>query len=59
METSHLVYVTVGSLAEAREIAHRVIEERLAACANITEQITSIYPWEGEIEGARVRLCSC
>lgn len=33
----------------ARELARRVVELRLAACANLLEA-TSIYRWRGEVE---------
>ena len=49
METC-LVYVTAGSDAEARKIASAMVEERLAACANILGEITSIYRWEGSLQ---------
>ena len=49
METC-LVYVTTGSDAEARKIASAMVEERLAACANILGEITSIYRWEGSLQ---------
>lgn len=49
METC-LVYVTAGSDAEARKIASALVEERLAACANILGEITSIYRWEGSLQ---------
>jgi periplasmic divalent cation tolerance protein len=44
------VYATAGDAAEARRIARVVIEERLAACANILEGIRSVYWWEGEVQ---------
>ena len=46
------VYATFGSEEEARRIARTVVEERLAACANILVPSTSIYRWQGEIEEA-------
>ena len=49
METC-LVYVTAGSDAEARKIASAMVEERLAACADILGEITSIYRWEGSLQ---------
>jgi periplasmic divalent cation tolerance protein len=48
-----LVYVTVPSLDEARTIALAVVEERLAACANLVPRIESIYWWEDTVEEAR------
>lgn len=37
----------------ARRIARVLVEERLAACANIFPQIESIYRWKGKIEETR------
>ena len=44
-----VVFVTCGSEEEALKIAHALVEERLAACANIVSPIRSIYRWEGKI----------
>lgn len=38
--------------AEARAIARIVVEERLAACANIGGAVHSIYHWQGAIAEA-------
>jgi periplasmic divalent cation tolerance protein len=46
------VYVTVPSAADAKKIAEAVIQDRLAACANILPGMHSIYHWEGKIEQA-------
>ena len=45
-----LVYVTASSRDEAIKIARTVVEERLAACANVFQPITSIYWWEGKLQ---------
>jgi len=48
------VFVTCGSLAEARRIARAVVTKRLAACANIVvASVESIYRWKGKVEKAR------
>ena len=44
------VYVTAADPDEARAIGRRMVEERLAACANIIAGATSIYWWEGEVQ---------
>lgn len=44
------IYVTCGDKGEAQEIAAAVVEERLAACANLIPGVTSVYRWEGRIE---------
>ena len=44
------VYATFASATEAEHIARTVVEERLAACANILGACRSIYRWQGTIE---------
>ncbi len=44
------VYVTAGSLDEAKLIARTVIGERLAACANILENVISVFNWDGAVK---------
>ncbi len=44
-----VVFVTCGSEEEALKIANALVDERLAACANIVSPIRSIYRWEGKI----------
>ncbi|NNJ69795.1 MAG: divalent-cation tolerance protein CutA [Kiritimatiellales bacterium] len=46
---AYLVYVTAANRAEAERIAVTVVEERLAACANLLGDIESIYWWEGKV----------
>ncbi|MEN8237103.1 MAG: divalent-cation tolerance protein CutA [Pseudomonadota bacterium] len=50
MEQFDLVYLTVGDMKEAKKIATVLVEERLVACINIFEKITSIYKWGGELQ---------
>lgn len=45
-----LLYVTTSSRDEAMAIGRAVVEERLAACANVLPGMTSIYRWQGAIE---------
>lgn len=44
------VYATFGSEEEARRIGRCLVDERLAACANIIGPCHSIYRWEGKVE---------
>lgn len=46
------VYCVFADEAEARRISRLVVEEGLAACANILAPCQSIYRWEGRIEEA-------
>ena len=47
-----IAYITAGSREEARCIGRTLVEERLAACANIFDGMTSIYRWQDAIEEA-------
>lgn len=44
------IYVTAPSHELARRIGRAVVEERLAACANLLGAIESVYWWEGNLE---------
>jgi periplasmic divalent cation tolerance protein len=46
------VYAVFASTEEAQRIARTLVEERLAACANILASCRSIYRWQGKIEDA-------
>ncbi|HJS33001.1 MAG TPA: divalent-cation tolerance protein CutA [Alphaproteobacteria bacterium] len=48
MGEHRLLYITVGNIDEARRIARALVEERIAACANIVAAMESIYWWEGK-----------
>ena len=47
--TELLVLSNVGSKEEAEMIARVIVEEKLAACVNISSQVRSIYKWEGKL----------
>lgn len=38
------------NIENAKLIAHKLVKEKLAACVNLFNDITSIYEWEGNIE---------
>ena len=42
-----LVLITAGTEDEAYSIGRALVEERLAACANILPGVRSLYHWEG------------
>ncbi len=43
-------YMTAGSREEGLKIGRALVEERLAACANLLDGMTSIYRWQGAIQ---------
>ena len=45
-----MVYITAASEEEAAKIGRMLVEERLAACANLLGRIGSIYWWEGKLQ---------
>ncbi len=47
---TNLIYITARYLDEAKTIGRQLVSDRLAACANIIENVNSIYWWEGEIQ---------
>ncbi len=44
------VYCTLPDKTSAQELARGILEERLAACCSITENVTSFYHWRGKLE---------
>lgn len=42
-------YVTTPDEKTAKEIAHKLVQNKLAACVNILPKVTSIYTWEGKV----------
>ncbi|MGL5851871.1 MAG: divalent-cation tolerance protein CutA [Phycicoccus sp.] len=46
------VHVTTPDAATAERIAHRLVEEHLAACVQVVPGVVSTYRWEGAVETA-------
>jgi periplasmic divalent cation tolerance protein len=46
------LYTTWPDAEAGKRCARILVEERLAACANLIPAVTSIYAWRGEIEEA-------
>lgn len=44
-----LIYMTTKDKKEAEYISKTLIEEKLVACANIIDNMTSLYKWKGEL----------
>jgi periplasmic divalent cation tolerance protein len=45
-----MLYITASNAEEAKRIGRALVEERLAACANVLPGVTSIYRWQGKVE---------
>ena len=48
-----LATTTTATREDADKIAAALVEERLAACVQIVDPITSVYRWQGAIEEER------
>ena len=44
------VYMTAGSVEEAKSIGQILVGQNLAACVNFIEKMISIYKWEEKME---------
>ncbi|HYB92824.1 MAG TPA: divalent-cation tolerance protein CutA [archaeon] len=47
-----IVLITVASEDEAVKIVHRLLNDKLIACANIVKGVRSIFWWKGTIESS-------
>lgn len=47
-----LIYVTAPNRAAALAMGRALVDERLAACVNVLDGMTSIYRWQGVVETA-------
>jgi periplasmic divalent cation tolerance protein len=47
-----IVLVTTPNKAEAEQIAQTLLKEKLIACANIINPVTSFFHWSGKIDCA-------
>jgi periplasmic divalent cation tolerance protein len=51
------VTTTLPDRAAAERLAATLVEERLAACAQVLGPVSSTYHWQGEIERAEEWYC--
>jgi periplasmic divalent cation tolerance protein len=54
--SDRVVFVTAANEESAVAIGRALVEERLAACANLVGPIRSIYRWKDEVEDAAEHL---
>ncbi len=52
------VTTTLPDEAAARQLGARLVEERLAACAQVLGPVSSTYRWKGSIEQAAEWYCN-
>jgi periplasmic divalent cation tolerance protein len=51
------VTTTLPDREAANRIGRRLVEERLAACAQVVGPVSSVYWWQGEVESAGEWYC--
>lgn len=44
------LYVTVQNKEEGIRIGHALVQAKLVACANVMDNVTSIFSWQGETQ---------
>ncbi len=54
-----LIYITTPSMEVARLLAQTLVQERLAACANVFDGAESYYWWDNAVQNTRESLCLC
>lgn len=52
MSQALLVLTNMPDASSAHALAHRLVEQKLAACVNILPAIQSVYRWQGAVEEA-------
>ncbi len=48
-----IFYITFPDFTTAENLAHKIVDERLAACANLIPGMTSIYHWEKKVQASQ------
>ena len=51
-----VILITCPNKKEAQKIAQALIEQKLAACVNIIENIQSLFWWKAKVDHARESL---
>lgn len=46
-----VILSTAPDILLAKRIAHLLVEERLAACVQLTPPALSVYEWKGQVQG--------
>ena len=52
MSDTRVVLMTVPDASVGEAIAVELVEARLAACASVLRNVTSVFWWEGEVQHA-------
>jgi len=58
MAHHYQITTTTTAKEKATELSHMVVEQRLAACAQVSGPVTSTYWWELKLETTEEWLCT-
>lgn len=53
MQDVIMVYITVQDKSDVEHIARALVDEKLAACTNVIQNVASVYRWQGCVEEGR------
>ena len=48
-----MVFMTAASVDEANRLADTLVDQRLAACVQIMQEMNSVFRWQGKVETQR------
>lgn len=51
-----VIFITASNKEEAEKIANKLVENKLAACVNIVDNVRSLFWWEAKIDSANETL---
>ncbi len=51
-----VIFITAANKEEAQKIANKLVENKLAACVNIVDNVRSLFWWEAKIDSANEAL---
>lgn len=51
-----VIFITATNKKEAAKIAFALVKEKLAACVNIIEKISSLFWWQGKVDSNKEAL---
>jgi periplasmic divalent cation tolerance protein len=51
-----VIFITASSKKEGRRIARALLKNKLVACVNIVDKISSFFWWQGKIDTAKELL---
>ena len=46
---TRMLLCTCSDIGKAKQLAHSLVKEKLAACVNIVPAIQSVYEWQGHV----------